>query len=238
MKAATVPMMRSGIDRLPTACTACGSHLLTSEPPIGKARFGTIECVACGRVLAYTLPPPRRFSAPPPRPTPASPASGDVPSADTAWRLVGCDDRCTRARHDPLAHEAYGRLLGAADRRAARRGQAVCGPLAVDYDHQAVLVDGASIGATPVEFALLARLTQSAGRVVANGDLIFDVWGFAYDGTGAALDAQALGLQNAHLLRVHMARLRPKLGSARHLLRTIPAVGYVLDAATPANGSP
>jgi DNA-binding winged helix-turn-helix (wHTH) protein len=210
MSAATVPLIRRGVDRLPTTCSVCEGGLVASEPPRASSAYGTIRCVGCRAVVAYTMPPPIGPGARP-----------------------GCDDRCRRGFHNPEAHETYGRLQGAAERRALRSGCVVCGPLVVDYDQAAVFADGVRVPLTGIEWGLMSRLAASVGRVVPKRDLVFDVWGY-----GASVDAEAWGLaeyralvgQDAHLLRTNMARLRPKLGAAKDLLRTVPFVGYVLDA--------
>ena len=69
---------------------------------------------------------------------------------------------------------------------------------------------------TPTEWSLLEALLCSAGRVVAQRDLLSEVWGPQY-------------VDEVTYLRVYVAQLRRKLetdpASPRHL-RTEPGVGY------------
>jgi two-component system KDP operon response regulator KdpE len=90
--------------------------------------------------------------------------------------------------------------------------------LRVDLETRRVERDGAELHLTPTEYALLARLTRSVGRVVTHRQLLADVWGPEYT-------------EHTHYLRLYMGQLRAKIerdpAEPRHLL-TETGVGYRL----------
>lgn len=92
------------------------------------------------------------------------------------------------------------------------------GDLKVDFAQQLALRDGRPINLTPTEYRIVAYLARNAGRVVTQGELLTKVWGPEYE-------------NEAHLLRVNIARLRQKIerdpGSPRHVI-TRPGIGYYL----------
>jgi two-component system KDP operon response regulator KdpE len=110
--------------------------------------------------------------------------------------------------------------------RAAVRRSAVAGPedepivqtssFTVDLAAKRVLKDGAEVHLTPTEWGLLEVLARNAGKLVAQKQLLQDVWGPAYE-------------KETHYLRVYLAQLRRKLepepARPRHLL-TEPGMGY------------
>jgi two-component system KDP operon response regulator KdpE len=83
-----------------------------------------------------------------------------------------------------------------------------------------VVVRGAEVKLTPIEYKLLATLVRHAGKVVTHQQLLREVWGPSHD-------------EQSHYVRVYMAHLRHKLESEaarpRYLL-TEPGVGYRLAA--------
>ncbi len=93
--------------------------------------------------------------------------------------------------------------------------------LRIDLQTRAVQRDGAAVHLTPTEYALLARLVRSAGRVVTHRQLLADVWGAEFT-------------DHTHYLRLYMGQLRAKLerdpAEPRHLL-TETGVGYRLAVA-------
>jgi two-component system KDP operon response regulator KdpE len=93
--------------------------------------------------------------------------------------------------------------------------------LRVDIGAREVRVGGQPVHLTPTEFALLARLVRSAGRVVTHRQLLADVWGQEF-------------VDHTHYLRLYMGQLRAKLEAKpdepRYLL-TETGVGYRLAAA-------
>ncbi len=74
--------------------------------------------------------------------------------------------------------------------------------LRIDYAACAVTVDGHAIDLSPREYALLYHLTRNANSVLAYETLLAKVWGRRYVG-------------ETEVLRVHMERLRLKLGGSR-----------------------
>jgi two-component system KDP operon response regulator KdpE len=110
--------------------------------------------------------------------------------------------------------------------RAAVRRSAVTGPedepvvrtasFTVDLAAKRVLRDGAEVHLTPTEWGLLEVLARNTGKLVAQKQLLRDVWGPAYE-------------KETHYLRVYLAQLRRKLepepARPRHLL-TEPGMGY------------
>lgn len=90
--------------------------------------------------------------------------------------------------------------------------------LRIDLDRRRVQCDDRDIHLTPIEFALLARLARSAGRVITHRQLLSDVWGAEF-------------VDHTHYLRIYMAQLRAKIerdpADPRFLL-TETGVGYRL----------
>jgi two-component system KDP operon response regulator KdpE len=144
--------------------------------------------------------------------------SARTDSADKVDALdAGADDYVTK----PFGmDELLARL------RAAVRRVAVAGPedepivktasFTVDLAAKRVLRDGAEVHLTPTEWGLLEVLARNAGKLVAQKQLLRDVWGPAYE-------------KETHYLRVYLAQLRRKLepepARPRHLL-TEPGMGY------------
>jgi two-component system KDP operon response regulator KdpE len=81
-----------------------------------------------------------------------------------------------------------------------------------------VKIENREIPLTPTEYRLLACLGQNVGRTLTQEDILLRVWGNGYQ-------------DEAHLLRVNVARLRGKLGedaeSSRYVV-TRPGVGYTM----------
>ncbi len=92
------------------------------------------------------------------------------------------------------------------------------GGLEVDIEGRLALLDGAELELTRTEFDLLATLLSGPRRVWPRETLLRTVWGTDWVGDG-------------HLVEVHMANLRRKLGddprSGRYI-RTVRGVGYRL----------
>jgi two-component system KDP operon response regulator KdpE len=110
--------------------------------------------------------------------------------------------------------------------RAAVRRSVVAGPedepvvrtasFTVDLAAKRVLKDDVEVHLTPTEWGLLEVLARNAGKLVAQRQLLRDVWGPAYE-------------KETHYLRVYLAQLRRKLepepARPRHLV-TEPGMGY------------
>jgi DNA-binding response OmpR family regulator len=94
----------------------------------------------------------------------------------------------------------------------------VCGPLVVEHDAHRVLVDGAEVPLTRLEFGLLAALAQHPGWVYSRDHLLLEVWG---------IDA---GTIETRLVDQHVTNLRRKLAAAGAdgLVHTVRGLGYRL----------
>jgi two-component system, OmpR family, KDP operon response regulator KdpE len=114
--------------------------------------------------------------------------------------------------------ELIARLL-ANLRRAEPGGEEPCvelGGLEIDLAARAVRRGGDDVHLTPIEFKLLAVLTQNRGRLLTHNALLQQVWGAAY------MDAR-------QTLRAHIANLRHKIEpTSERLIHTDHGVGYRL----------
>ena len=103
-------------------------------------------------------------------------------------------------------------------RRAADGGTAVPAGLAVDVPRRTATVDGRRVALTTTEFEILAALARDPGVVVSRQALLDAVWGVDFVG-------------DDHLVDVHVANLRRKLGDdadAPRFVETVRGVGYRL----------
>lgn len=90
--------------------------------------------------------------------------------------------------------------------------------LRVDFAARKVAVDGEEVHLTRKEYELLRLLTRETGKVLTHETLLRATWGDAYVG-------------ETHYLRVHIGRLRQKLGddpASPRFIFTEPGVGYRL----------
>jgi DNA-binding response OmpR family regulator len=93
--------------------------------------------------------------------------------------------------------------------------------LEIDPGRRQVRVDGSPVELTALEFNLLALLAREPGIVVARGTLLEALWGAEYSG-------------DDHLVDVHIANLRRKLGdgtASPRFIETVRGVGYRLREA-------
>jgi two-component system, OmpR family, response regulator len=86
------------------------------------------------------------------------------------------------------------------------------GGILVRPDMRSVVVDGADVGLTRVEFDLLLFLADNPRRVFTRAHLLRSVWGHEHAGV--------------RTVDVHIRRLRSKLGD--HVVTTVRGVGYRL----------
>ena len=87
------------------------------------------------------------------------------------------------------------------------------GELSVDVDRFKVVVAGAAVKLTALEFKLLQYLYETKGRVASRDALLDHVWGYEAALTTRTVDA-------------HIKRLREKLGSAGAYIETVRGLGY------------
>ncbi|MFJ6672332.1 response regulator [Actinosynnema sp. NPDC091369] len=143
--------------------------------------------------------------------------SARVDSADKVQALdAGADDYVTK----PFGmDELLARLRAAVRRSALAEGEDALVETAsftVDLAARKVRRDGVEVHLTPTEWGLLEILARNRGRLVAQKQLLHEVWGPAY-------------AKETHYLRVYLAQLRRKLepepSRPRHLV-TEPGMGY------------
>ncbi|OAH61317.1 PhoR family transcriptional regulator [Dietzia cinnamea] len=112
----------------------------------------------------------------------------------------------------PRSSTALRSPSAASERRELRR----IGALAIDVEGREVTVDTTPVQLTRTEFDLLAALTRDPGLVLSRTQLISAIWGPDWVG-------------DTHLVDVHIAHLRRKLGdtaSRGAYIRTVRGVGY------------
>lgn len=85
--------------------------------------------------------------------------------------------------------------------------------MSIDFADMRVACGSENVKLTRKEFALLAHLVKSAGRVATRQQLLDSVWGYSYFGDTRTLD-------------VHIRRLRQKLGDCGTCIETVVGVGY------------
>ena len=94
------------------------------------------------------------------------------------------------------------------------------GNIALDFAQHLVTRDGQEVILTPIEYRILAYLSQNAGRVVTQDLLLEHVWGAEYVG-------------ESHMLQVNMNCLRRKLEAdpthPRFILTKV-GIGYYIPA--------
>ncbi|MEU4741954.1 response regulator [Actinosynnema sp. NPDC023658] len=143
--------------------------------------------------------------------------SARVDSADKVDALdAGADDYVTK----PFGMDELLARLRAAVRRSAvaEGGDSVVetASFTVDLAAKKVRRDGVEVHLTPTEWGLLEVLARNRGRLVAQKQLLHEVWGPGY-------------AKETHYLRVYLAQLRRKLepepARPRHLV-TEPGMGY------------
>lgn len=103
----------------------------------------------------------------------------------------------------------------AESREAASRGETRLerGPLLLDAERHELRCEGSRIDLSATEFAILALLMGSPGRVFSRAGIIDAVKGHDYPVTDRSVDVQVL-------------QLRKKLGAASEWIETVRGVGY------------
>ena len=134
---------------------------------------------------------------------------------------AGADDYVTKPYRP---RELVARLLANLRRVGPQREEprVELGGLEIDLAARVVRREGEVVHLTPIEFKLLAVLTQNRGRLLTHRALLQQVWGPAY------MDAR-------QTLRAHIANLRGKIEPAEgeRLIHTDHGVGYRLADAHP-----
>ena len=90
------------------------------------------------------------------------------------------------------------------------------GPIVLDVEKHAVLVEGEHCDLTYKEYELLILLLMNAGMVTKRDTILERVWGTDYEGESRTLD-------------MHIKTLRQKLGAAGSRIKTVRNVGYLLE---------
>lgn len=125
---------------------------------------------------------------------------------------VGADDYLTK----PFSPRELVARIKAILRRARSAGPAAPG-LDLDISRRTARVDGNAVELTRTEFDILAALVREPGSVVDRPTLLASVWGPGYT--------------DDHLVDVHVANLRRKLGDRPErprFVETVRGVGYRL----------
>ena len=131
---------------------------------------------------------------------------------------VGADDYVTKpfSMREVVARlRALLRRVERAEALARGTGRMDLAGLVVDPATRRVVVEGADVHLTPLEFDLLCALAAEPGTVRSREVLMREVWGWGEASGTRTLDS-------------HVKALRAKIGADR--VRTVHGVGYALEA--------
>lgn len=93
------------------------------------------------------------------------------------------------------------------------------GDLYVNPAKHIVKVDGENVTLTIKEFNLLCLMIKKQGFVFSRDQLLYEIWGYEYDGESRTVD-------------VHIRTLRQKLGKCGSLIETVRGAGYRIGGET------
>ena len=142
------------------------------------------------------------------------------PAMASTVEPLGFTPLAEEPRLDGVAYRCYCNDLGPGSvdgwlaRLAARDVLTGTEPL-LDADQRRLVLDGAPVALTPLEFGVLRALHERAGAVVRREALVREVWGAGWDGDGNALESV-------------VSALRRKLGARAGAFETVRGVGYRL----------
>jgi DNA-binding response OmpR family regulator len=146
------------------------------------------------------------------RRTPIIMLTAKASEADRVTGLdLGADDYITKPFSVRELMARVRAVLRRADESTAARYEDA--RMSIDFEDMRVTCGGEVIKLTRKEFALLALLAKTAGRVATRQYLLDGVWGHQYYGDLRTLD-------------VHIRRLRQKLGECGEAIETVVGVGY------------
>ena len=128
--------------------------------------------------------------------------------------LTGADDYVVKPFSMAELHARMAAVLRRASRGTPATQTVDIGGLTIDFTARRVLRGGTEVTLTRKEFDILAALARRPGMAVARDRIIIEVWQTSYVGP--------------HVLDVHMAALRGKLGDPG-LVQTVRGVGYRLN---------
>lgn len=217
------------------SCRTCGSSLAWLHEPLRRAR----------RVSAPANETPTRTAR-----------ADDAAAVGAPWRRLSCSTDCRaekvfvvtgavsekridwRVYHDVVAHDAYAQRLALALNGIIVRAGMVAervrtgpdivktGVLLVNRTTTRTYVDGAEVGLSKAEYALLDALCMRPGQLMPRTEIAEWVW------PSRRTRVKKLSPRIAdpeHVISVLLSRLRSKLGAAGDLIESLPGRGLVLN---------